>query len=154
MSVGRLLDEKTSVCLACGESFQPRYTDRQERNESILCSMTCSFIFGSSTKNIRIRGRTGGMPMRTIWLAGQVLSDRLGVWLTAAELREAISSHPQSRRTCGASALSRMIPIHTNIEVDRSGYPIRFRLKEPRRHLADLLSGDRWQTIHANYSSD
>ena len=114
--------------------------------------MTCSFIFGSSTKNIRIRGRTGGMPMRTIWLAGQILSDRAGEWMTASQLNEAMNTHPLARRTCTVSRLARMLPLHTTFEVDRSKYPIQFRLTESRRHLVDLLSGDRWQNIHATYS--
>lgn len=139
-------------CPVCGGDFRPRFNTR---GESVVCGLTCSHIWGSSTKNIYSKGRAGGMRMRNLWAAGQVLSDHLGVWFTAREIHSAMSDNPRiGKQRCSAASLSQYLKVFSNFEIDQSTHLTRFRLIEPLRTISEILPREKWEAIHATYSTD
>ena len=152
-TMGRVIvNSEPMECPVCGDDFQPRHNTR---GESVVCGITCSHIWGSSTKNIYFKGRSGGMKMRNLWAAGQVLSDNLGIWFTAREIHSAMQDNPRiGKRSCTVGSLSQYLKLFTNFEIDQSSHLARFRLVEPLRTISEILPLEKWEAIHATYSTD
>ena len=143
----RLTNEEPRCCRVCGDQFQPR---RQSHSNElgILCSRPCANVYRTNTKNIRTKGRRGGISMRIILEVGLLLSERTGEWVTTRHLAEVLT---EMHIPVAGHKLARMLPIYTNLQVERRSSGTMVRLDAPIEHLGQILRSDVHRDILRNY---